>query len=180
VVSGHTYQLSIESVTAQSAISISLISGTTALRFDNVGLEVESAGGGKGAIDNGTGGKGGRGSGSSSSKFTSKELSKLLRSGATTVPAVLKGNRLMVKISCPAKIRRACHIRAQGMLSRRKVATRARTAKVARGAGRRVVLKVKPKARKRFAKRRRILVRQVVRAGKAKVTMFQRRKLIRH
>jgi hypothetical protein len=174
VVSGHTYQLSIESVTAQSAVSLSVLSGTTALRFDNVGLEVETSAGGGG------GGSGsGNGSNSNSSKFSSKELSRLLNGGATMVPAVLKGNRLFVKVSCPARIGRACHIRAQGMLSKKEVATAARTAKVRKGAGRRVVLRVKPKARKVFAKRRRVLVRQVVHAGKTKATLFQQRKLIR-
>ncbi len=176
VVSGHTYQLSIESVTAQSTVALSLLSGTTALRFDNVGLEVETSGSGGGG---GGGGGNGGGNGSSSSKFSSRELSRLLSSGATTVPAVLKGNRLFVKVSCPARIGRACHIRAQGLLTRKKVATAARTAKVAKGAGRQVVLKVKPKARQKLAKRKRILVRQVVKAGTTKATLYQQRKLIR-
>jgi len=179
IVSGHEYQMSIESVTAQSAVAASVVTGTAAARFDNVGIVVQTGSAGNGSSGGGSGsGHGSAGNGSGSS-FTSSRLLALLKSGATTSPVKLKGKRLFVKVSCPRKIGRACHIRAQGMLTRRKAATAARTVKVGKGKGRRIVLRVKPKARRKLAHRRWILVRQRVRAGKARATIYQRRKLIR-
>lgn len=174
VVGGHTYQLSIEATTAQSTASLSLLSGTTNLRFDNVGLRVETAEGtasGSGGADNGGG----------SGKFSSlndSQLLSLLRATAAA-PARLKGNRLFVKVSCPAKIGRACRIGAQGLLSRRKVATTKRTVKVPKGCSKQIALRVKPKAKGKLAKRSRVLVREAVHAGSARATLYRSRALIR-
>jgi hypothetical protein len=177
VVGGHTYRLSIDTETAQSTAAASLLTGTTTLRFDNVGLAVSSSAGGGGG--HGSGGKGGGGSGSGSSSLTDRRLLALLRAGAGASPVVLEGNRLLVKVNCPAKIGRACRIAAQGLLSKHRPATRTRVVKLKKGKGRRVVLKVKPKARKALAKRKRLLVRQRVRAGGAHATLYKVRKLIR-
>ncbi len=174
VVGGHKYRLSIEAVTAQGTLALSLLSGTSNLRFDNVGLSVRSASGdGKGA----GGGKNGLGSGSSS--LTDRRLFSLLRGGGASGPAVLKGNRLFVKVGCPAKVGRACRIAAQGFLRKGKPATAKRMVKVAKGKSRRIALRVKPKARPKVAKRKRLLVREKVRAGGAKATVYKSRKLIR-
>lgn len=176
VVSGHTYQLSIEGSTAQSTAALSLISGTTNLRFDNVGLRVETADGGGSS----GGGGGGDGAGSGSGKFslTDARLLALLR-GTTAAPVVLKGNRLFVKVSCPAKAGAACRISAQGLLSRRKAATTKRTVKVPMGRSKQIVLRVKPKAKQKLAKRKRLLLREAVKAGSAKATVYRSRALIR-
>jgi hypothetical protein len=93
--------------------------------------------------------------------------------------AVLKGNRLFVKVKCPKKIGRACRITAQGLLRKHKPATTKRTVKVRSGKGKLVVLKVKPKLRARVAKRKRLLVSEKVRAGKTTATAYKVRKLIR-
>lgn len=137
VVGGHTYRLTIDTETAQSTLALSLFSGTTSLRFDNVGLTVQSAsvGGDKG------GGSGGKGSDS----LSDRRLFSLFSAGSASSPAVLKGNRLLVRVSCPAKIGHACRIAAQGLLSKRK----------------------------------RLLVRERVSAGKARAIVFKQRKLIR-
>jgi hypothetical protein len=172
VVGGHTYQLSIKATTAQSTASLSLLSGTTNLRFDNVGLRVETAGG----TPSGSGGDNG-GSGKFSSLSDSQLLS-LLRA-TTAAPATLKGNRLFVKVSCPAKIGRACRIGAQGLLSRRKAATTKRTVKVRKGRSKQIVLRVKPKAKSKLVKRSRVLVREAVHAGSAHATLYRSRALIR-
>ncbi len=170
VVGGHTYKLSIETETAQSTLALSLVSGTTNLRFDNVGLTVRSSAGGGG------GGKGGGKKRSNS--LSDRRLFSLLNSGASTGPAVLKGKQLLVKVNCPAKVGRACRIAAQGMLTKRKPATRSRVVKLGKGKSKRVALAVKPKARKKLAKRKRLLVRQKVRAGGAQATVYKVRKLI--
>lgn len=167
VVSGHKYQVSIESVTAQSAIAASALSGTTVLRLDNVGLEVQTAGGGSG------GGQGG-----SNGSLTNQQLSRLLQSSLTG-PAVLKGNRLFVKAKCPKKVGRACKVSVQGLLKKGRAATSTRTAKVGKGKTKRFVLQVKPKARMKLAKRSKLLFKETVRARGAKATVYKRLKLIR-
>ncbi|MFN8163450.1 MAG: hypothetical protein U0R26_06395 [Solirubrobacterales bacterium] len=162
VVVGHTYQMSIEATTAQSTLALSGLSGTTALRYDNVGLQVQTAGGG------------GLGSGS----LTDKRLLSLIRSSLVG-PAVLKGKSLFVKARCPARVGRACRVSVQGLLKKHKPATTTRTAKIAKGKAKRLVLKVKPKARGRLVKRKRLLFKETVRAGSAKATVYKRLKLIR-
>lgn len=174
IVGGHAYQLSIEATTAQSTVALSLLSGTTNLRFDNVGLRVDTA------DTTGTSG-GGDGKGGGSGKFaslTDARLLSLLRS-TTAAPAVLKGKRLFVKVSCPAKVGRACRIAAQGLLSRHKAATTKRTVKVPKGRSKQIVLRVKPKAKGKLAKRARVLVRESVKAGSARATLYRSRALIR-
>jgi hypothetical protein len=175
VVGGHSYQLSIEATTAQSAISLSLISGTTNLRFDNVGLRVDTA---EGAANGRGGDENGGGSGGKFASLTDSRLLSLLR-GATVSPAVLKGNRLFVKVSCPEKIGHACGIAAQGLLSRHKAATLKRTVKVPKGGSKQIVLRVKPKAKGKVAKRKRLLLREAVHAGPAHATLYRSRRLIR-
>jgi hypothetical protein len=177
VVGGHTYRLSIDSTTAQSTAALSLLSGTTSLRFDNVDLTVRSASGGKGG--SGSGGAGGKGSGSSSSSLSDRQLFSLLSSGTPASPALLKGKRLFVKVGCPAKAGHACRITAQGLLNRHKPATTKRTVKVPKGKSKRIALRVKPKARGKVTKRKRLLFREKVHAGKAKATVYRQRKLIR-
>lgn len=182
IVSGHTYQLSIEATTAQSTLALSLLNGVTNLRFDNVGLRVETAeGGGGGGGASSSAGGGGSGSGSGGGKFslTDARLLALLRTNGTAAPVAVKGKRLFAKVSCPAAVGRACRIVAQGLLNRRRPATTRRIVKVAAGKGRQIVLRIKPKARKQLAKRKRLLLREAVHAGAAKATVFRSRKLIR-
>lgn len=179
VIGGHTYRLSIESTTAQSTVALSALSGTATLRFDNVGLTVKSASGGKGG--SGGGGAGGKGSGSGSGSLSDRELLSLLTGGTPASPALLKGKgkRLFVKVGCPAKAGHACRITAQGLLNKRRPATTKRTVKVPKGKSKRVALRVKPKARGKVTKRTRLLFREKVHAGKAQATVYRQRKLIR-
>lgn len=169
VVSGHTYQMAIEATTAQSTAALSATSGTAAARFDNVGLQIQTAG---------SGGGGGGGGGGGSGSLTDKQLATLIQSSLIG-PATLKGKRLFVKAKCPAKIGRACRISVQGLLKKRKPATSTRTAKVGKGKTKRFVLQVKPKARKKLATRKRLLFKETVRAGSAKATVYKSLKLIR-
>lgn len=175
VVGGHKYRLSIEAVTAQSTAALSLLNGTSNLRFDNVGLSVRSSSGGDGKGDGG----GKKGSGSGSGSLSDRRLFSLLRSGGTSGPAVLKGNRLFVRVGCPRKVGHTCRITAQGFLRKGMPATAKRIVKLAKGKGRRIVLRVKPKTRPKVAKRKRLLVRERVRAGGARATVYKTRKLIR-
>ncbi len=174
VVGGHKYRLSIEAITAQSTLALSLLSGTSNLRFDNVGLSVRSSSSGGDGKGDGDGKKG-----SDSSSLSDRRLFSLLSDGGTSVPAVLKGNRLFVKIGCPRKVGHACRIAAQGFLRRGKPATAKRMVKVPKGKSKRIALRVKPKVRGKVAKRKRLLIREKVRAGGAKATVYKTRKLIR-
>ncbi|HVY96405.1 MAG TPA: hypothetical protein VHA54_05535 [Solirubrobacterales bacterium] len=182
VVSGHTYQLSIEATTAQSALALSLLTGTTNLRFDNVGLQVETAEGGSGGGGGGGGGGGSAGGGSGGGKLgglSDTRLLSLLRSSGAAAPVVTKGRRLFARVSCPAAVGRTCRIVAQGLLNRRRPATTRRTVRVAAGKSKLIALRAKPRARGQLAKRRRLLLREAVHAGPAKATVVRSRKLIR-
>lgn len=167
VVGGHEYQLTLSATTAQSTVAASAFSGTTNLWFDNVGLSVHTSSG-SGA------GSGGGGGGS----LTDAELRQLML-GSLIGPAVLKGNKLFVKVRCPKKVGRTCRIALQGMLTKRKAATSKRAVQIRKGKVKRVALKVKPKLRDKVAKRKRLLFRERVRAGKARATVFKRLKLVR-
>ncbi|MGC1165597.1 MAG: hypothetical protein WA862_05755 [Solirubrobacterales bacterium] len=175
VVSGHAYQLSIESVIAQSTLALSLLSGTTAVRFDNVGLQVRTAGDGSG----GSGGKAGDGSGGGGGSGLTNALLLSALKDSLVAPATLKGQRLFVKAKCPAKIGHACRVTLQGLLGKGKAATTKRVVKVPKGKTKRIVLKVKPKARGKVTSRNRLLFKETVKAGPAKATLFKRLKLIK-
>jgi hypothetical protein len=168
VKAGHTYALSIKTEMSSTVAGTALLGGTTSLRFDNVSLSIDASGGG----GNGSGGNGG------SDGLTNKELQSLI-GGSLVGPATLKGNRLTVKVRCPAKAGRTCKVAVQGLLKKRKPATTTRRAKVRKGKAKKVVLKVKPKAMTKVAARNKLLFKETVRAGKAHATIYRRLKLIR-
>lgn len=166
-------------------ISSRYTSGTSVLAtgsadYDNVVLSaVTGSGGGK--SDNGGKGKGkgdddrGKGAGA----FNSPRLEELLR-GATPDTAKLDdGKRLLVRVKCPRKVGRQCRTTVQGLLKKGRPATNRRSVRLRSGKSKLVALQVKPKARKQVAMRKRILVRQKVRAGKVTATVFKSRLLIR-
>jgi hypothetical protein len=159
--SGHDYRIQItSSYTTGTSV---LVSGSA--DYDNVVL----------SASDGTSGKGKGGGG-----LSEQRLEDLLRQAGPGT-AVLSGNgrRLFVRVKCPRKIGHACRTTAQGLLQRRRPATRKRTVRLRSGKSGLVVLRVKPKARKRVAKRKRLLVRQRVRAGKVTATVIKSRRLIR-
>jgi hypothetical protein len=169
VKAGHVYALSITVETSSSVAGTSLGGGTTSVRFDNVSLTVDTSGGGAG------GSGGGAGSGSS---LTDSRLRSLI-ANSLIGPAVLKGNRLAVKVRCPKPVGRSCRISVRGMLTKRRPATAARRVKVRQGKTRKVVLRVKPKALKKVAAKKKLLFKETVRAGKAHATVYKRLKLVR-
>jgi hypothetical protein len=169
---GHIYALAITAVTSSNIVGTGLLSGSTSARFDNVALTVgtEVVGGGKG---------GGAGGGAGGPGASLADRLAALAPATLVGPAKLKGKRLFVKARCPKKIGRACRVSVQGLLKKRKPATTTRTVKIAKGKAKRVVLKVKPRARGKVAKRKRLLFKVRVRAGNAQATAFKRLKLIR-
>jgi hypothetical protein len=158
---GHDYRIQItSSYTTGTSV---LVTGSA--DYDNVVL----------AASDGTSGKGkGKGGGA----LSEQRLEDLLRQ-STPGTAMLSGKRLFVRVNCPRKIGHACRTTAQGLLRKRRPATGKRTVHLRSGKSRLVVLQVKPKARKQVAKRKRLLVRQKVRAGKVTATVVKSRRLIR-
>ena len=164
---GHDYRVQITS-RYTSGTSV-LVSGSA--DYDNVVL---SAIRGKAR---GNGGGKGRGGGSDGA-LSAQQLEELLRQ-ATPGTATLRGKRLLVRVNCPRKIGRTCRTTAQGMLRKRRPATAKRTVRLRSGKSRLIALRVKPAARKKVAKRKRLLVKQKVRAGKVSATVFKTRRLVR-
>lgn len=169
--SGHDYRIQITS-RYTSGTSV-LVTGSA--DYDNVVLTASD-----GTSGNDKGGKGkGKGSGNSGG-LSEQRLEDLLRQ-ATPGTAVLtdKGKRLFVRVKCPRKIGHACRTTAQGLLRKRRPATAKRTVRLRSGKSKLLVLRVKPNARGKVAKRKRLLVRQKVRAGKVTATVVKSRRLIR-
>lgn len=168
VVPGHTYAISIAVETSSSVVGAGLLGGTTSTRFDNVELAVPGSDGD---------GKGG-GNGAAGGALTDQRLLQTVQ-GSLVAPATLKGGRLIVKARCPARIGHPCRVALQGLLMKRKAATTKRVVKIAKGKSKKIVLKVKPKAKGKVRPRKRLLFKQTVVAGPAKATVYKRLKLIR-
>jgi hypothetical protein len=170
--SGSTYRIRI--TTNYTTGTSVLVTGTA--DYDNIGLTpVAGAAGGSG---NGNGKGGGRDS------LRSSRLLALFSSGLSKTAVVVgaksgRAKRLLVRVSCPKPIGASCRVTAQGLLRKRKPVTAKRTVKVGSGKKRLVALKVKPKFRKKVAKRKRLLVSEKVRAGRTSATAYKVRKLIR-
>lgn len=170
VKAGHTYAIAITAATSSSVAGTGLLAGETSARFDNVALTVGSGAGSDG------------GSGAAGDGKPGGDLSARLATLAPATiagPAKLKGKRLFVKARCPARIGRSCRISVLGLLKKRKPATSTRTIKVAKGKTKRLVLKVKPRAKGTVANRKRLLFKVKVRAGKSQATAFKRLQLLR-
>jgi len=173
VQTGHTYAIRLSARTSSTVVGTGLLSGATAARFDNVVLTVGAGG------DNGFGGgRGAPGSGAAGGSISTERLAAL--APATLAGAAqLKGNRLFVKTRCPARVGRACRISVRGLLKKRSAATGTRSIKVAKGKTKRLVLKVKPRAKGKIASRKRLLFKVRVRAGGSQATAFKRLRLLR-
>jgi hypothetical protein len=169
---GDEYRLQITS-RYTSGTSV-LVSGSA--DYDNVVLSASDGVGRGGKKGKGKGKGGGEGNGTGA--FSSQRLEELLRQ-TTPGTAVLRGKRLFVRVKCPRKIGHICRTTAQGLLHKHRPATLKRTVRLRSGKSKLLVLQVKPKARKQVAKRKRLLVRQRVRAGKVTATVTKSRRLIR-
>lgn len=179
VVKGHTYAISM-SLETNGQLDLGVLGSTTA-RIDNVALTVGSSGGsGGGSGSGGQGGAGGQGGPGGSGGMTNAQLLRLIRGsvgGGST--AIVRGNRVFINSRCPARIGSACRIVMQGHLNKRKAATNRRRVRLGKGKGRRVALTVKRFARTKVKQRGALLVKQTVRAGGAKVTVYKRLRLVR-
>ncbi|HTR75216.1 MAG TPA: hypothetical protein VMH33_08160 [Solirubrobacterales bacterium] len=175
VTAGHTYAIQILTE-AKSEAKVGLLTSTTDMRFDNVGLTVGNGGEGPGG---GGGGGGGSGAGGGSGSLTNSQLSSILQSSSLVGPAVLKGNKITVKAKCPAKLKATCTLTLQGMLTKHKAATAKRRARVKKGKTKKFVIKVKPAALKKVKAKKKLLFKETARVGKAHATVYKTLKLVR-
>jgi hypothetical protein len=166
VKAGHSYAILLTARTSSSVAGTGLLSGTTTARFDNVALTVDSDGTGSGR--EGAGGSG----------ITDARLAALAPA-TVSGPAKLKGKRLFVKARCPSSVGRACRISVIGLLKKHRPATANRRFEIAKGKTKRVVLRVKPRAKGKLAARKRLLFKIRLRAGGAQATTVKRLRLIR-
>jgi hypothetical protein len=191
---GHSYTVQIEATDASSVAGIGLLGGEAVARFDNVvvtGPGAPEVPGGNGGANGGAGGGGGaggegeegagggKGTGGNGGGVSAARLESLIKSSSLVGAARLKGNRLIVKARCPKKVGTTCTLALQGLLTRKKPATAARRARVKQGKVKSFALVVKPAARKTVHKRKKLLFKETVRAGKAKATVYKQLKLVR-
>lgn len=167
LVAGHTYAILIDSETSSSVANLGLL-GSASARFDNVSVTVGSSGGG-----------GGGGGGNGAGGLTDARLTTLMQSSLIGPAVLKKGKRIFVKAKCPAQVGRACRVTVQGLLKKGKPVTTKRTAKIAKGKTKQLVLKVKPKLQGKVMKKRQLLFKGSVKAGSAKATVYKRLKLIK-
>jgi hypothetical protein len=159
---GDTYVIKITATTETTTAGAGL-TGTIATRFDNVrlvGPGVNPGGGNGGAL-------------------TNSELRTILQSSLVGPAVLMHGKRVLVKAKCPARLGRACSITLTGMLSKRKPATARRVGRVAKGKKRPLRLRVKPRAKAKVMKARRLLFKETVRVGSAHATVYKRLRLIK-
>jgi hypothetical protein len=172
---GDEYRLQI--TTRYTSGTSALVSGSA--DYDNVVL---SASDGAARTSKGSGkGKGkGKGSGGGGGPLSAQRLEDLLRQATPSTALVGGGGkRLFVRIKCPSRAGHVCRTTAQGFLRKDRPATAKRTVHLRRGKSRLIALRVKPKALSQVAKRKRLLFRQKVRAGKTTATIYKKRRLIR-
>lgn len=193
LVAGHTYTVQIEASDSSSVAAVGLLGGEAVGHFDNVVVSGPNApetpgGGGNPGANGGNGGngspggegtEGGAGANGGAVGVSSARLESLIKSSSLIGPAVLKGNRVSVKAKCPTKVNATCTISLQGLLSRHRAATAGRKAKVKKGKTKNFALTVKPAARKTVKTKSKLLFKEMVKAGKAKATVYKTIKLVR-
>lgn len=167
VQAGHTYAIVLTARISSTLAGTGLLSGATTARFDNVAITVFGDGGS------------GRGNGGGADHAVSAERLAALAPATITGPAQLRGNRLYVKARCPGNLGRPCRLAVRGLLKKHRPATTQRRVKVASGKSKRLVLRVRPRAKGPVAGRKRLLFKIRLRAGGAQATTLKRLRLIR-
>ena len=188
LVAGHNYAIEIAATTKSSVASVGILGGSISFRLDNIA--VSGPGGGGGGAGGGSPGGGGNGAnggeagnglggGKGAGGVSSSRLESLIKSSSLVGPAVLKGNRVTVKATCPKKVGATCNLAVQGMLAREKAATTQRRDKVKPGKTRSFVLRVKPAAKAKVKSKSKLLFKETVKVGKSKATVYKTLKLVR-
>lgn len=173
VAAGHAYALSIVVDVGSTTASIGLL-GDAVVRLDNVFLSAEEASLEEGPGEGPSGGPGG------STVATAHDASAQSTTVREAAPSAgWRGRHVFVRLRCPRRARHACTITAQGGIEKRILVTQRRSVRVGKGRSRLVSLRVKRRFREKVAGRKRLLVVQTVRIGRAKTTSARSCALIR-
>lgn len=106
------------------------------------------------------------------------DLRAAIGSRGLAATASLHKGRVVVTGMCPKSIKGACTVRIRGMLTRKRVATSSGRARIAAGGRHRFSVALNPKARGAVQKSGRLLVKEWVRVGNARVTVYKAVKLV--
>ncbi|HEY2056591.1 MAG TPA: hypothetical protein VGH14_21870 [Solirubrobacterales bacterium] len=136
----------------------------------------EGSTGSKGA--GGSEGNGGAKSATGAAGLTSAELRGMLGSRGLAGTASLHKGKVVVTGTCPKGIRGGCTVRIKGLLNRHEAATLSGRAKIAEGGRHRFVVALAPGARGAVQRQQQLLVKERVRVGNARVTLYKRLKLV--
>lgn len=168
--------------------------------------EAEGGSGGNGGSDGGNGSNGGNGTGGADSTsgngtagskgthgsrgghgakgargargLSSAQLRGIIASHGLVARARLHRGWVVITGKCPKAVHRSCTVRLRGMVDRRRPATVTRRARIRRGGRHHFIVAVRHGARAKVRRRRRILVKEWVRAGHTRVTLYRRLRLL--
>jgi Collagen triple helix repeat (20 copies) len=120
---------------------------------------------------NGSNGKDGSNEGNGGA-LTTAALTEMTKSSLTGT-ATEKGGRVYVGAKCPTKAGAPCKISVQGLLTKTKVATSLRTARVGQGKAKQFVLQVRPAARAEVAKLTKLKFKVTMKVGTTKASVYK-------
>jgi hypothetical protein len=132
---------------------------------------------GKTSAGDQTGSKGTKGD-KGSATLSAARLREVIGAQGLAATASLHKGHVVVTGMCPKSTKGACTVRIRGMLTRKKVATSSGRARIAEGGRHRFSVALNPKARGAVQKSGRLLVKEWVRVGKARVTVYKPVKLV--
>lgn len=136
-------------------------------------------GGSKGISgSDGSGGQPGGGGAEGAAGPSVADLRAAIGSQGLAATASLHKGRVGLVGMCPKSVKGACTVRIRGMLTRKKVATSSGRARIAEGGRHRFSVALNPKARGAVKKSGRLLVKEWVRVGNARVTLYKPVKLV--
>jgi hypothetical protein len=169
---GHSYRVRINS-TFKSGTEI--VPGASA-GYDNIRVIANDGGGKSGSGSNGSNGSnGGNGSNGNGSGGNGGGGDRFGGNGVVAGAAILKGDRLIVKVRCKGKPAGRCRLNLQGRLHKRGPAvTNKRTARVRAGTKRKVALDVKGRYVATLAARKRVVIKQTVHKGGKTIKGFKK------
>jgi Collagen triple helix repeat (20 copies) len=120
---------------------------------------------------NGSNGKDGSNEGNGGA-LTTAALTEMTKSSLTGT-VTEKAGRVYVQAKCPTKVGAPCKISVQGLLTKTKVATSMRTARVGQGKAKQFVLQVRPAARAEVAKLTKLKFKVTMKVGTTKASVYK-------
>lgn len=126
---------------------------------------------------NGANGKDGTDAEGNGGVLTSSALATM--AGSSLSEASVKGSHVYVGAKCPAKAGAPCKISVQGLLTKSKVATSMRTARVGQGKAKQFVLQIRPAARAQVAAAKSLRFKVTMKVGTVEASVYKTLTLVR-